>query len=367
MRHIKLYSLGLVFILMIAMLTGCASTSSDFKIAKQTNTIEGYGKFLTKHSKSKFSEEAKELRENLMFLKAKQINSISSYERYLKEYPNGVFVSKVNKYIEKLNFGNAMKENTIVGYENYLIKYPNGIYASKADHLREEMRFDIVKKENTISGYDKYLREYPNGILRENINSIFVRKAKEIRGKLVFEKASSNNSLQAYEEYLEKHPNGKYASEAKSEIKRLINSSIKSFKFSKSKEPQLFYGGLELEFNALSPTTKARSIKHISNRIPPPNGFIYLIVNIKFAPEMEIIAYVNDTTLLDGEGNRHNAYTYNPIVEDQGMVYYWFKSGAYPKNIMQPGDTAEFRFMFLIKEHLVKNSSVTFLGQTIDI
>ena len=203
---------SLVYIILVACSGGA------FNEAKKINSIDGYDQFLIDYPESKYSSEAKMLRENLSFDLAKNKNSVSSYDQYLAEYPDGKHLSEAKILRENLSFDLAKNNNSVGSYDKYLEEYPNGKFVIEAKAFKESLVFNKTKSENSIQGYKRYLEEYKYGSHREEA----VRNLES----LMYSKAMKNANLQDCESYLEFFPNGKYSEEIKNSLPRIVAKRI---------------------------------------------------------------------------------------------------------------------------------------------
>ena len=108
----------------------CDKSKSDWEMARQLNTIEGYNEFLSKHSQSKFAEVAKEKIEELTWDSTVKDNTIEAYQEFLSEYPQSKFVETAKEKIaefrrlEELDWQKAKKQNTVEAFRDFIKKHP---------------------------------------------------------------------------------------------------------------------------------------------------------------------------------------------------------------------------------------------------
>ncbi|MEO1652965.1 MAG: SUMF1/EgtB/PvdO family nonheme iron enzyme, partial [Bacteroidota bacterium] len=80
--------------------------SRDWEQARQKNTIQAYGQFMTKYPESKYFLEAldklKQLEELEAFLKAKRLDNLGDYYEFLGKYSRGTFAAEVREKVNQL-------------------------------------------------------------------------------------------------------------------------------------------------------------------------------------------------------------------------------------------------------------------------
>ena len=77
-----------VLVLGTILLGGCDTTESDWKQAKDANTVFAYSNFVAKHSNGAHVDEANAAIERLDWSTAKGSQSAAAYEEFLKNHPN---------------------------------------------------------------------------------------------------------------------------------------------------------------------------------------------------------------------------------------------------------------------------------------
>ena len=137
----------LLFVIIFAFISSCATMHRNWEAAKSTDTIQAYEEFLKRYPEGKFSDEACSRLEELYFQRATKANTIEVYREFLKRYPWGRFSDKARSRLEELYFQRASKTNTIEAYEEFLKHYPKGRFSEKAcsriKKLYKEMLRDV--------------------------------------------------------------------------------------------------------------------------------------------------------------------------------------------------------------------------------
>jgi len=197
---------------------GCAGQA--FNNAKQINSIQSYDEFLTDYPDSKYSTEAKALREKVFYGQSKKKNTILSYKEYLKEYPSGKWKKEALKIIEKLTWDKTLKANSVASYKAFIEKFHNSDNVQNALVKIEDLEWAETLKQKSISSFQTYIKSYPNGK--------YLKEAKANIEEISWNFALNNNSLESYEMFLQKYPNSKFFQEAIKRKEPLLWDNVKS-------------------------------------------------------------------------------------------------------------------------------------------
>jgi outer membrane protein assembly factor BamD (BamD/ComL family) len=87
---------------------------------------------------------------------------------------------------------------------------------AKTRNLTEDRYFERIKRAKSVSQYQAYLDKYLKGAYREEVRKLLAGQKDEN----AWQKAKAKSTTAAYFEYLRVYPKGKYASTARSTIKR---------------------------------------------------------------------------------------------------------------------------------------------------
>ena len=195
-----------VWILVLSVLLAC-STDNDKKLWDETvmvNTTESYESYLSQFPSGKFSEEAKDKVEDLLFEGAKQsANIIPVYDNYVKKYPKGKYQSE----FETLVFNSAKEKNTIGSFEEYAVRFPKGKYLGEVETLLYDA---IVSGESNMS-YGEYLVRFP-----ESDNKVKIEQ-------LMYDSVLKVQTTAVADTYLVYFPEGQYIEE--------VNKMVEGFYF----------------------------------------------------------------------------------------------------------------------------------------
>jgi len=127
--RVKSLCVGLLLFSALA-IGGCDRTESDWKQAKDSNTIPAYTEFISEHPQSAHVDEAKTAIENLDWASAGALNTIASYSGFTKKYSQSARGSEALKRMEELDWTVADRQSTPEAYFAFHKKYP------QTEHLK---------------------------------------------------------------------------------------------------------------------------------------------------------------------------------------------------------------------------------------
>jgi len=91
----------MIVLLILFILSGCATTKGDWKVAQSLNTGNAYQSFLKKHPNSEFSVEAERLFQNVTIKEdwkvAKSLNTGNAYQSFCSMHPNSEFSAEAER------------------------------------------------------------------------------------------------------------------------------------------------------------------------------------------------------------------------------------------------------------------------------
>lgn len=225
----------LIFLLLFAMVSGCATTQEKYTEAVGKNSIKELENFLRKNPNTPYTDEALKKLEQLYFKRAEQHESILEYERFLRLRASGYFTParktvtpppgidtdeyaiKAKKAIARIQyetaFKNAKASNSTSTFERFLRKHPEGPHTEEAKKLLEKAHFEKARRMGTIQAYRTFLLKYPKGEMADAAR-------KEIE-TAEWKKAKSDNTVAAYNIFLIRFPGSQYAEEAKTARRKI--------------------------------------------------------------------------------------------------------------------------------------------------
>ena len=109
--------------------------------------------------------------ENKLWDETQETNTIQGYEKYLQKYPKSKYANEAQSTLEVLQFDKAKGENTLDSYVKFLVNYPDSRLEDNAKSAIEILQYDKVKCVNTIYGYEKFLDKYPQSKFADEIHS----------------------------------------------------------------------------------------------------------------------------------------------------------------------------------------------------
>jgi hypothetical protein len=128
--------------------------------------------------------------EPFMFEWAKRVNSVESYGKYLSRYPDGAHLREVQMSMDPVLFKKAQEEDWYSTYEDYIKKCPNGANVQKA---RDRVAWLKANKTEVVMDYQRTVEETasPYGNVGRPfwpIDTVF----KETSGKIGFRVSGSS-------------------------------------------------------------------------------------------------------------------------------------------------------------------------------
>lgn len=157
--------------MIIFIIYGC-SEIRDWKLARNTDTIEEYQNYMNNYPDGKHFSDAQEAIARIdssNWKQATEINSIKAYIAYLDSNKDGEYRKDAQKAIikikEKKLWTNTLKLDTKKAYENFLSEYDSGDFKLFAKaHIAEKMLESGASKNSYsdyISTFKELFSEYP--------------------------------------------------------------------------------------------------------------------------------------------------------------------------------------------------------------
>ncbi len=181
--------------------------------------LDAYADFLELAGTSKYGDEVRQRRDDLVFEKAAQKNTLDSLEAYLTEFSDGRHRREASEKIEELVFQKANKENSVTAYESYLERYPHGQFLVRAKERLEYAWFREARERNEIAAFQEYLEAYPEGA--------FSAEAKVAIKRIEFEQTKASGSIEVLENFIRRNPTSAFATEAQKAIEEIYLSRAK--------------------------------------------------------------------------------------------------------------------------------------------
>jgi outer membrane protein assembly factor BamD (BamD/ComL family) len=214
--------------------------------ALKTNEIDSYNVFISTYPSSKYVQHAKE---KIKFLKDERSgwqlileDTLSSLEKFIKKHSKGIYIDQAelqyetfsrlkkkiqNEELEETSWGEALEVNTMDSYNTFIIEYPSSKYIieakkkksflknKKEDERLWEETLNAIKREKKAErrkwALSYYLREKPQGIYSE--------KAVEMLHEIdAYISAVDSEKINELEGYLISHPNGSFKNQVKKKL-----------------------------------------------------------------------------------------------------------------------------------------------------
>jgi hypothetical protein len=136
----------LLFVLVL--LSGCNTTESDWKHAKDANTVAAYSGFLAKHPQGNHVSDANAAIENLDWAMTKDANTVPAYEDFVRKHPAGQFAETAKTALMDVRWADAKRTETTQSYKSFLDLYPSSPYTAEATARIEALS---ITKADSIS------------------------------------------------------------------------------------------------------------------------------------------------------------------------------------------------------------------------
>ncbi len=164
------FCLALLAILSIS-LSFCAG--SAYRQAVQRDTIDAYQEFLDKHPDSKYSSQAKNRLEELMYEKAKSENTIAAYGNFLDQFPDSEHAEEFKELVHKLEYEEIIKSDDPQVYMDYMSQHEDSPYYDdaasrlKAIQANKQARLEAsiieqAKQNNDHQALKDFMQRFPN-------------------------------------------------------------------------------------------------------------------------------------------------------------------------------------------------------------
>jgi len=154
-----------LIVVILCLLFGCATISSDWKETEELGTIEAYQVFIREHPKTPEVLKAKEKVEHLVWINTRKENTESTYRQYIKIYPKGRYVEKTMTQLDNISWDHAVRENSIDSYIKFVNDHSASKYTPEAKAKLDNLYWKIATDEKSIQSFRSYLKANKNGVI----------------------------------------------------------------------------------------------------------------------------------------------------------------------------------------------------------
>lgn len=209
-------------LLIVIILSGCASAKKEYLKIEHSDSITLYESFIAKFPKSSYatwaSNKLKRLYEERDWALAKKENTIKVYKNFISKYPQSYFVREAKDQIAEIEereaWSTAKRQNSVSSYENFIRKYPRSQFLQEAqikiESIKEERAWQIATSANTIFSYEVFIRENPG-----SSKAIIARKRiAELQEEADWRTVKDARRINQVENFLSKYPDSRYTFEA---------------------------------------------------------------------------------------------------------------------------------------------------------
>jgi serine/threonine protein kinase len=233
------------------LLQGMLNKALDQKIAAKWQTISDkedlmlLGQFYVKYRhfsqlQIKKADERAWLLANNMSLKEE---SPEAFRKYAKYFDDGKYIKQVSANIvgfskstisrrDDISWQRAMTLDNYNSYKEYINKYPKGKMLEQAFSLLESKAWISALNKDEKTKYESFLHEFPNSLhvedakafITESISLPITAEQIVIKDKVAWEKAKRLDTPISYQAYLKDFPNGKMKDNARSLMRKEVDS-----------------------------------------------------------------------------------------------------------------------------------------------
>jgi hypothetical protein len=97
------------------------------------------------------------------YAEAQESDSIEGYEKYLAENPSGAFQLQATSRLEEVMLEKARESQDLADFDAYLARFPTGTFREKALADREDVLFKYADNTDTAAAWQQFIDEYPQG------------------------------------------------------------------------------------------------------------------------------------------------------------------------------------------------------------
>lgn len=159
------------------MITGCATSQSEFARAREQNSVYAYQSFLARYPSAPESAEARASLDHARYREVVSRRDTNSYSGYLREFPDGLHageartaLAELDKARERTELDRAKESRSIVALRSFIKEYPQSTFLAEAqgairgiEEEQEIQAFATLKKRQDYAGLQAHLRAYPSG------------------------------------------------------------------------------------------------------------------------------------------------------------------------------------------------------------
>lgn len=148
--------------------------------------------------------------ESNLLKNAKSQNTVEAYDEIINACQGCSYLNEAKKMKENLVFNNTLSGATLADVQAFLDAEPNSPKRKEALRMRDSLAY--VELPQTSDAYTKYINDYPN--------SVYTPKLKKDVEKLAYEEAKNDGSLNAYAKYIANFPENKNSKDFQSQIEK---------------------------------------------------------------------------------------------------------------------------------------------------
>lgn len=182
--------------------------------ALESQNIEASFKdYLNKYPKGKYSKEAKQRYDSILWDNALSVNNYETYKFYLDSSYFKTYTLEADTLQQKVLWDNAVLKNSSDAYQRYIDLFPLGKYSEKVNLVLDKKLWEKTVREGTENAFETYLKRFPSGK--------YLKEANGFLDDFLWDYSISQDSYSGYENYKSRFPNGKHVNKANTRLEYL--------------------------------------------------------------------------------------------------------------------------------------------------
>ena len=158
------------------------------------------------------------------FKKSKNSNSVEGYNRYLQNFTSCTQFSEATTLRNEAAFNDAHIKNTSESYKEFIALYPQALQYREAVSKYDELVYEENTSDHSIESYEQFILNFPENPYRSQAE------------KMIYSLNVSDKTLQQFIFYARKYKGSRYSGDAWHEIYKLSMKDFSQASFDKFKE-----------------------------------------------------------------------------------------------------------------------------------
>ena len=230
-----------VIIFIILTTLSCNKAEKDYKIAKETNTIEAFQLFLEKHNEDKWVTTAKNDIAGIKYHIISDTSNITLFKDFVQNYQGTEWADSAQIQIDRIEYLKIKKSTNIDTITKFIQDYSNNAFISNAKEL---LSYLTTKNLNSDEAYTQFIEIYPKSEYLEEIKQLLynisfekaiIDTSYKYPENEFYKRALNENNSKTLNAYIIRYPKGANIENVKSKLKRAIKEEKeKNYKIDKA-------------------------------------------------------------------------------------------------------------------------------------